>query len=127
MTPAAAIAASGLAAATLRVSVSAANLANADDTAPVGAGNGYQAQGVAQSAAPGGGVTARAVTLKPGSSPVYEPNAPIAGAASLVEAPEIDPIAEVTNQLQASRAFAFSLEALQIAEQEQQSLLDVTS
>ncbi|HEY3797548.1 MAG TPA: flagellar basal body rod C-terminal domain-containing protein [Caulobacteraceae bacterium] len=126
MTPAAAIAASGLAAATLRVSVSAANLANADDTAAVGS-EGYQAQGVAQSAVAGGGVVARAVTLKPGSVLTYDPTSPVAGVSGMVETPEIDPIAEVTNQLQASRAFAFSLEALQSAEQEQQSLLDVTS
>ena len=125
MTPVAAIAGSGLAAATLGLNVSAANLANANDKSAPGSRSAYAPRAVKQAPAPGGGVSAQAVTLKMAQMLVYDPASPVAGANGMVETPEIDPISEVTNQLAAGRAFAFSLEALQAADDEQKQLLDL--
>ena len=124
MTPAAAIALSGMTAATLRLNVSASNLANAQDEAPVGA-PGYQPLGVVQSPAPGGGVAARAVTLKPASFLSYDAASPLANAQGLVSAPEIDPVSEIGAQISAGSAFAFSLKALEAANQTEKALLDL--
>ncbi len=125
MTPAAAIAVSGLAAATLKLNVSASNLANANDTSALGSSNGYKPLGVIDTPVGGGGVIATAVTLKPGSLIAYDPTSPLASAQGLVLAPEIDPVTEISNQIAAGHAFAFSLDALQVAEEDQKALLDL--
>ncbi len=125
MTDVAAIAASGLAAATLKLTASASNLANAEDTAAVGSKTGYQPLTTVQTPAPGGGVIARAATLKSASLIAYDPGSPLADAHGLILAPEIDPITEVVNQLQAGQAFAFSLEALKVADENEKTLLDL--
>lgn len=127
MTPATAIALSGLTAATLKLNVSASNLANADDTSPVGGAGGYQPKQVVNSATAGGGVTATAVTVRPATLIAYVPTSPVANAQGQVEAPEIDPITEISNQINASQAFAFQLKVLKTAQDEQKTLLDVTS
>lgn len=124
MTPIAAIAQSGLAVATLKLNASAANLANAADTSAIGA-SGYQPIAVDGSAAPDGGVAARAVTLNSPPIIAYDPNAPAANARGYVDAPEIDPISEVSNILAAGRAFAFSAKALKDADKDAQTLLDL--
>ena len=125
MTPVA-IAQSGLAAATLRLNVSASNLANVSDTSAVGS-SGYDPSEARTSASPGGGVTATAVTVKPAQLIAYDPTSPIATAQGFIQMPDIDPIAEVTNQLQAGTAFAYSLAALKVADEEQQATLDMTA
>jgi flagellar basal-body rod protein FlgC len=125
VTPVAAIAGSGLAAAMLGLNVSAANLANANDKSAPGSKSAYAPRAVKQASAPGGGVSAQAVTLKMAQMLVYDPATPVAGANGMVQTPEIDPISEVTNQLAAGRAFAFSLKALQAAEDEQKQLIDL--
>jgi flagellar basal-body rod protein FlgC len=125
--PASAISQSGLSAATLRLNVSASNLANLDDTSPVGSTTGYQPSAVMQSPLPDGGVSAQAVTLSSAQLLAYDPTAAIANEQGLVQKPDIDPITEVTNQLAASRAFAFNLDALKAAEEDQQSLLDIST
>jgi len=126
MDPVAGIAASGLAAATLRLSVSASNLANIENIAPICAAA-YQPQGVETTPLPGGGVAAAAVTLKPASQPAYDPTSPMANGQGLVSMPEIDPVTEITNQLQAGQAYAFQLKTLQVADQEDKSLFDMTA
>ena len=127
VTPAAAIAQSGLTAATLKLGASAATLANADDASAVGAAPAYTPTQVDTTAAPGGGVIAQAVALRPASLIAYDPTSPLASAQGLIETPDISPIAEITNRLQARRSFAFSLAALRVAEQNQKSLLDMTA
>lgn len=122
---AAAIAQSGLAAATLSLAVSAANLANAGDKAAPGSPTAYAPRAVKQAASAGGGVSAQVVTLKTAQLLVYDPASPVAGAGGLVQTPEIDPVSEITNQIAAGRAFAFSLEALKAADDEQKQLLDL--
>ena len=126
MTPAAAIALSGLTATTLKLNASASSLANADDTSAVGS-RGYVPVQVEDSAAPGGGVVAQAIAVKPASLIAYDPASPLATAQGLIDTPDIAPITEITNQLQARQAFAFSLEALRVAEEDQKALLDVTT
>jgi hypothetical protein len=78
VTPVAAIAQSGLTAATLKLNSSASNLANAGDRSAVGA-KGYQPTEVENSALPNGGVVAQAVTLSPGTTIIYDPTAAGAG------------------------------------------------
>jgi flagellar basal-body rod protein FlgC len=126
VTPVAAIAQSGLAAATLKLNASASNIANADDTSALGT-SGYQPLGVTDSALPNGGVQAQAVTLKPGSMVIYDPTSPAANAVGLANAPEIDPINEMSNMLVAGKAFAFSVKVLQVADDEDKTLLDMTT
>ena len=70
----AAIAQSGIAAATLKLNASASNTVNANDTSALGA-SGYLPLGVNNSAVPTGGVVAQAVTLKPGTMVIYDPTA----------------------------------------------------
>ncbi|HEY1426169.1 MAG TPA: hypothetical protein VGF50_05810 [Caulobacteraceae bacterium] len=125
MSSAAANAGSGLAAASLGLTVSAANLANAGVKGAPGSPGAYAPRGVKQSPAPGGGVSAQVVTLKTAQLLVYDPASPVAGAGGLVQTPEIDPVSEITNQMAAGRAFAVSLEALKVADDEQKQLLDV--
>jgi len=127
MTPAPITAVSGLAAATLRLNVSAQNVANADDVSEIGGPPAYSPLAVQQSALPSGGVTATAVTLAPGQTLAYDPASPFTDGSGLVQAPEIDPVSEITNQLAAGQAFAYSLAALKAADEEQQALLDMTS
>jgi flagellar basal-body rod protein FlgC len=127
VTPATAIALSGIAAATLKLNVSASNLANADDTAPVGSASSYQPKQVVDSSTAGGGVAATAVTAKPATLVAYVPTSPAANAQGLVETPEIDPISEISNQIAASQAFAYQLKVLKTAKNDEKSLLDIKS
>jgi flagellar basal body rod protein FlgC len=127
VTSATAISLSGLTAATLQLSASASNLANAGDASAVGAAPAYSPVQVDNTAAPGGGVIAQAVSLSPASLIAYDPTSPLASGQGLIDAPAVDPITEITNQLQARQAFAISLSALRVAEQDQKSLLDMTA
>jgi flagellar basal-body rod protein FlgC len=127
MDSAAAIAVGGMAAASVRLSASASNVANARAVSAVGGPAGYQRVGVANTTGPSGGVIARAATLKPASTLAYDPISPIADVQGLVLAPEIDPISEVSNQLQAGQAYAASAKVLAADEETQRSLLDITS
>ena len=126
MTSIAAIAQSGLVAATLKLTTSASNIANAGDRARVGA-RGYQPLGTVQTASPAGGVVAQAVTLKPGATLIYDPTASLAKVHGFVQAPEIDPISEISNVLAAGQAFAFQVKVLKTADKEDKTLLDLTA
>jgi flagellar basal-body rod protein FlgC len=121
------IAQSGLTAATQQVNASASNLANANDSSPVGSTSGFQPVQVQNVTAPGGGIVGKAVTVKPASLISFDPSSPVANAQGLALEPNIDPIAEVTNQLVGGHAFAFSLLALRAADEEEKSLLDIKS
>jgi flagellar basal-body rod protein FlgC len=124
VTPVAAIAQSGIAAATLELNASASNVVNAGDASALGA-KGYQPIQVNNSAVPLGGVLAQAVTLKPGTMIIYDPTSAAANALGFAQAPEIDPIAEMSNTLAAGRAFAFSVKVLKTADKEEKTLLDM--
>jgi flagellar basal-body rod protein FlgC len=124
VTPVAAIAQSGIAAATLELNASASNVVNAGDTSALGA-KGYQPIQVNNSAVPAGGVLAQAVTLKPGTMIIYDPTSAAANALGFAQAPEIDPIAQMSNTLAAGRAFAFSVKVLKAADKEEKTLVDL--
>ena len=129
MSPAAAIATSGLAAASLKVATSAANLANAEDAAPVApvasGAAGYRPLGIALSPSPTGGVVATAITLRSAPLIAYDPASAAADGAGLVLTPEIDPIAEIAGVIAGAQAFAFSLQALKVADENDKALLDL--
>jgi flagellar basal-body rod protein FlgC len=125
MSPASAIAASGLVAATLKLGASAANLVNANDVARVGGKPAFNPLGVQNSSLREGGVAASVVTLSPGQTLAFDPTSVLANAQGLVQAPEIDPASEVSNQLLARQAFAFSLEALKVAGENEKTLLNI--
>jgi flagellar basal-body rod protein FlgC len=124
---AAAITQSALVAATVRLDVSASNLANAQDAAPIGAAPAYAPKQVIQTTVAGGGALAKAVSLRPGQLIAYDPASPVASAQGLTQTPDIQPVTEVTNQLAASRAFAFALQAWRTAMDEQQTALNMTA
>lgn len=123
--PVSAIAASGLVAASLKLSASAANTVNANDAGKVGGKPAYNPLGVVNAPLPEGGVAAAAVTLSPGQTLAFDPTSALANAQGLVQAPEIDPVSEVSNQLAARQAFAFSLEALKVADDNEKTLLNI--
>ena len=118
-----AIAPSGLTAATSMLNVSASNIA---DTAPIGEAGACDPSQVETGAA-AGVVVAQAVTVKPAQLIAYVPASPLAGVRGMVDTPEIDPITKVTNQLTAGIAFAYSLAALEVTDEEQQQTLDMTA
>jgi flagellar basal-body rod protein FlgC len=120
-----AIAQTGLAAATAMLNASASNIAKIADTSRVGAAGAYDPSRVETSAPPGG--VAQAATVKPAQLLAYAPASPLAGVTGMVDTPEIDPITAVTNQLSAGIAFAYSLAALEVADEEQQQALDMTA
>lgn len=135
-----ATAASGLTAATRRLEASASNTANAFSTGSVGAAPGsedaaFQAQTVVQTSletgggnqASGGGVRAR---ITPTSSPVqlaFDPNSPLANTDGFVEAPNVDLGREAVNQISARAAFSASAALIRAADEQTESLLDITS
>jgi flagellar basal-body rod protein FlgC len=125
MSPASAISASGLVAAALKLGASAVNVANVADAAKVGGKPAFNPLGVADTPLPEGGVAASVVTLSPGQTLAFDPTSALANAQGLVQAPEIDPGTEVSNQLLARQAFASSLEALKIADENQKTLLNI--
>ncbi len=123
----AAIAASGMTAATAALNASASNLANMGDVWAVGGAPGYQPTRTVNSAKPGGGVTATAVTLRPASTLAYDPISPIASVQGMVVAPEIDPIAEISAQMQARQAYASSVMTFKAADEMDRATLDMSA
>jgi len=119
------ITASALVAAALKLSASAANIANAQDAARVGARPAFKPFGVQNSPLPGGGVVATAVTLGPSQTLAFDPTSPLANPQGLVQLPEVDPVSEISNQLAGSQAFAFALKALKVADDEERTLLNI--
>jgi flagellar basal body rod protein FlgC len=88
---------------------------------------GYQPLATQNTALPGGGVSAQAVTLKPASYQAYDPTSPLADAQGMIDKPQIDEIGEIANQIQGGQAYAFQLKTMQVANEEEASLLDMVS
>jgi flagellar basal body rod protein FlgC len=86
---------------------------------------GYRPLGVIESPLPEGGVAAQSAPLKPGTAVIYDPTSAVANARGFVQAPEINPIVEVSNLLAAGQAFAFSVKVLKAAAKEDKALLDI--
>lgn len=142
MAPAAAVAASGLAASAAALTASASNVANAQTVGPLsgpgwgpaaivgsggtgGAAQAYQPVSVVQYAAPGGGVATRFATVSPGTQPAYAPQSPYANGQGLVAQPNVDPNQEAVNQIDALSAFKANIAVLKVADEMQKSLLAI--
>ena len=126
------IAASGLAAASRRLEVSANNIANAQDTGPLpdaqNAGNFppvYLAQRVDQVEAAGGGTVANVRTASPGYVTQYDPTAPFADKNGLVAAPNVDLANEAVQQITARVEFEANAKVIQVYSEMMKSLLDI--
>jgi flagellar basal-body rod protein FlgC len=126
------IASSGLAAASLRLQVSANNVANALSVGPLpdapNAGNfpsAYVPERVDQVAATGGGTSATVGTVTPSFVPQYDPTAPFANANGQVAAPNVDLANEAVQQIVARYAFAANAKVIQTASEMMKTLLDI--
>jgi flagellar basal-body rod protein FlgC len=126
------IAASGLAAASRRLEVSASNVANASDTGPLpDAPNAasfppvYAAQRVNQVDVAGGGTLANVSTASPGYVSQYDPTAPFADKNGLVAAPNVDLANEAVQQITAKIDFVANAKVIQVYSEMMKSLLDI--
>jgi flagellar basal-body rod protein FlgC len=128
------IAASGLAAASLRLQVSASNVANVSDTGPLpDAANAsrfapaYVPLQVNQVASAGGGTSATVAPVSPSDVPQFDPGAPFADQSGLVAAPNVDLANEAVQQIIARYEFTANAEVIQVNAQMMQSLLNITA
>jgi flagellar basal-body rod protein FlgC len=131
-----AIASSGLNAASLRLQVSASNVANAgstgalpnaNGTVPAGSPQAYAPLEVVQSASVGGGVQTSVTTVTPSTTAVFDPQASFANQDGLVAAPNVDLASEFVGQLLASYSYAANAIVLKADDRMTQSLLDITA
>ncbi|MFZ0764197.1 flagellar basal body rod protein FlgC [Bradyrhizobium sp.] len=131
-----AIALSGLNAASLRLQVSASNVANAgstgalpnaNGTVPAGSPQAYAPLEVVQSASVGGGVQTSVTTVTPSTTAVFDPQASFANQDGLVAAPNVDLASEFVGQLLASYSYAANAIVLKADDRMTQSLLDITA
>jgi len=130
------ISASGLSAERTRAEVVAGNMANAESTHTAEGGPYQRKEVVFQSEAPSsfrmqlasaggavstgvaGGVTVRSI-ISDTSAPImrYEPGHPDADASGFVAYPNINPVLEMTDLMDASRAYQMNASAVQAAKQ----------
>jgi flagellar basal-body rod protein FlgC len=121
------IAGSAMAAQTVRLNTIASNLANADAAAGTEA-DAYHARkpvfATVMSGAAGGAV--QVLDVVQSTEPlrkVYEPGNPLANDEGLVYYPNVNPVAEMTDMMSASRAFQTNVEVLGRVNAMQQSIL----
>jgi flagellar basal-body rod protein FlgC len=128
------IAASGLAAASQRLDVSADNVANAESDGPLPSASAeaqtqypaaYAAQEVNQVAMPVSGTRAVVSDMQPGTATAYDPTAPYADKNDQVAAPNVDISNEVVQQAIASYEFAANADVMKTYQKMTQSLLDI--
>jgi len=128
------IAISGMAAATLRLQVSANNVANAassgplpDSTSSAGFPGAYIAERVDQVARAGGGTNATVSAVSPGTVPMFDPTAPYADGHGMVASPNVDLASEIVQQLMARLSFAANAQVIRADSKMTASLLDITA
>ncbi len=128
------IAASALSAESLRITLSAQNLANSDSVATPEGGV-YQRQEpvfetapIAGSASGPLGVRVAAV-LKDSSPPrmEYDPGSPLANAQGMVATPAVDPIYELVDLMEATRVYQANLSAVQSAKSDMLAAVNLLS
>jgi flagellar basal-body rod protein FlgC len=132
MSVASAIAASGMNAATLRLRVSASNVANAMSAGPLpGTANAASYQSayvplrVDQTEAAGGGTSATVSARQPSYVPGYDPGAPYANSHGFVARPNVELTDELYQQLLARFAFAANAQVVRSDTQLMASLLNI--
>lgn len=144
------IATSGLSAASLRLNVTASNIANAFTTGPLPATGGTPAGGnggssSANAAFPAayvplqvnqvdqssgstpGGTVATVSAVSPSFVPQFDPNAPFANQDGLVAAPNVDLADQFVQLITAKYAFAANAKVIQAYDNTTKSLLDITA
>jgi flagellar basal-body rod protein FlgC len=145
------IATSGLSAASLRLNVTASNVANAFTTGPLPATGGTAAGGngggpssatatfpaayvplqvnqVDQSSgSTPGGTVATVAAVSPSFVPQFDPNAPFANQDGLVAAPNVDLADQFVQLITAKYAFAANAKVIQAYDNTTKSLLDITA
>jgi flagellar basal-body rod protein FlgC len=126
------IAVSGLNAASLRLQVSAGNVANAGSSGPLPDSsasrrfpNAYGAERVDQTANADGGTHATVSTASPATVPAYDPSAPYANGQGMVAAPNVNLANEIVQQLTAQLSFAANAQLVKADHTMTASLLDV--
>ncbi len=132
MSIASSIALSGLRAATLRLQVSANNVANAYSAGPLpgspGSGSypdAYVPERINQVDQAGGGVRAMVGAVSPATVTVSDPSAPYADSNGMVAMPNVDFTSEIVQQLMARVAFAANAKVLKADAQMTSSLFDI--
>jgi flagellar basal-body rod protein FlgC len=131
MSIASTIAVSGMTAASLRLQVSANNVANALSSGPLpGAANsgGYPAayapERVNQTDVAGGGTSARIGFVSPSYVQAYDPAAPYADSHGMVASPNVDLATELVQQLVARYTFAANAHVVRTDAQMTSALFD---
>lgn len=141
------IATSGLSAASLRLDVTASNIANALTTGPLPASGGSNASGGTGNSnnnsnfsayvplqvnqvdqtngSTPGGTSAVVSTVSPSFVPQYDPNSPFANQDGLVAAPNVDLATQFVQLLTAKYSFAANAKVIQAYDNTQKSLLDI--
>ncbi len=134
MTIASSIALSGMNVATLRLQVSASNVANSLSDGPLpGAANvagypsAYVPQRVDQVATGDGGTSATVRTVSPSYVTAYDPNAPYADGNGLVAEPKVDLTSEIVQQMVARYSFAANAAVLRTDMKTTATLLNTTA
>jgi len=128
-----AIAASGMATASLRLNVSASNIANISTTGPLPDTNTSGTTEFPAFYSPlrvdqidvGGGTAATVTTVSPSYVPMYDPGAPYADKNGMVAAPNVDLANEVVQQIIASYMFAANATVMKIGSQMTSTLLNI--
>ena len=147
------IATSGLSAASLRLDVTASNIANALTTGPLPAADGSNASGAGNSNSTGnsngssnfsayvplqvnqvdqtngpeaGGTSAVVSTVTPSYVPQYDSGSPFANQDGLVAAPNVDLATQFVQLLTAKYSFAANAKVIQAYANTTKSLLDIT-
>jgi flagellar basal-body rod protein FlgC len=148
------IATSGLSAASLRLDVTASNIANAFTTGPLPAADGSNTSGAGSSNSTGnsnsssnysayvplqvnqvdqtggttpGGTIATVSAVSPSYVPQYDPSSPFADQNGLVAAPNVDLATQFVQLLTAKYTFAANAKVIQAYANTTQSLLDITA
>ncbi len=120
---------SGMLAAVRRVGVAAENTANAGNVSRLAPRDGdppaFEPLLVAQSARPGGGVTAERRSVDPAFVAVPDSLSPLADANGLVSLPNVDLGQQRIDTLSAQRSFEANLKVIQAAQEMQDSLLNL--
>ena len=121
-----------MAAASLRLQVSANNIANISSTGPLpdapnagGFPPAYVPQRLNQVDVAGGGTVATIGTVSPSTVSQYDPSAPFANKDGLVAAPNVDLANEILQQITARIEFEFNAKVIQTESEKMKTLLDI--
>lgn len=135
MSSALAIAASGMTTASLRLDMSASNVANMFATGPLPDASASITAEFPAAYTPlridqvdvAGGTAGTVTTVSPSYVPMYDPTAPYAGKSGLVAAPNVDLANEIVQQIIARYTFAANATVMQVSSQMTNALLNITA